>query len=142
MLYHHPANGVKNWSVPFNQEQLRTLKSKVGQWDIDAYLPLETSQWCQMFLDSIQFNSSRNIGDRTKPFFHSYMRLRNAITTHVRSKRSPELSLLPPPTGAFNWEPSISEEESRVRSADLETDWVWEEELSVRDADPETNLNA
>lgn len=121
MLYNYPGHEIKNWAVPYDKDQFRTIKDKVVHWDIDAYLPLETLTWCQTFLDSIQFHYSRNIGDRTKPFYSVYLRLRNAIATHVRSEINPQLSLLPTPIGAYNWEGSM-QENNDVRAADLETD--------------------
>lgn len=125
MLYNYPGKDIQNWGVSFNKEQFRTLKDRVKQWDIDAVLPPETYQWCQIFLQSIQFDSSANIGDRTKPFLSFYLQLRNAIKAHVRSQMSPKLSLLASPTGAYNWQGAVSEQEYQdpnVRDADLETD--------------------
>jgi hypothetical protein len=115
MLYHHPGDGIQNWAVPFSQEEFRTIKNKVKDWPINAYLPPETLQWCQTFLDSIQFSYSRNIGDRTKPFESYYLQLRSAIQAHVRSNQEPSLSLLAAPTGAYNWELSVTQNLATVR---------------------------
>ncbi|KAF1974177.1 hypothetical protein BU23DRAFT_567696 [Bimuria novae-zelandiae CBS 107.79] len=48
MLYHYPGSHVQNWGIPFNSEQLRTIKEGVGEWEIDAYLPSETLSWCKV----------------------------------------------------------------------------------------------
>ena len=102
MLYHYPATEVKNWAVPLNKANVRTIKDQLPFWDIDAYLPSDTLIWCQTFLDLIQFSSSRNQGDRTKPFLEIYIRLKNAILIHNQSGESPELSLLQKPRDTAN----------------------------------------
>ena len=108
MLYHHPGPNVQDWGLSFNEDRLRTMKQDVQDWDIDAYLPHETLQWCQNVLHSIGFNYSTAVlptdQDRTAPFLNIYLQFRARVQEHIQRGNSPQLSLLEPPIGAQNWQ--------------------------------------
>lgn len=112
MLYHHPGSHVQNWGVPFDNEQLRTIKERIGSWDIDEYLPQETLEWCSAALQSMGYDSTIAAcsipTDRTIPYLNIYLQLREKINFHIQNQFQPKLSLLNPPTGARNWRVSTS----------------------------------
>lgn len=112
MLYHYPGSHVQNWGVPFDSEQLRTIKEGVGEWEIDAYLPSETLSWCKGVLESIGFDSSSAAQslpvDRTTPYLDVYLHLRRQAQFHIENQFQPLLSLLSAPVGARNWQVSTS----------------------------------
>jgi hypothetical protein len=102
MLYHHPGSHVQDWGISFNSEQLRTIKESVIGWDMNAYLPQETLEWCSSALNSLGFDPT--IIDRTEPFLEIYCQLREKIQYHIQNQLTPTLSLLQPPIGARNWQ--------------------------------------
>ena len=89
MLYHHPKEGVLDHGLSFNLEKLRTIKSQVENWDLQAILPSETKDWCQNFLSLVQFSFENVIFetdlDRTKPLLHIYLQFQHALRTHIQS---------------------------------------------------------
>lgn len=107
MLYHHPGSHVQNWGVPFDTEQLRAMKSSIGEWDIDAFLPPETQNWCNGVFESLGFSTTaaaRSLPtDPTAPYIEIYLLLREKVQFHIENQFEPALSLLPTPVGAQNW---------------------------------------
>lgn len=125
MLYHHPGPEIQNWSLPLGKDSIRTMKEQIPEWDIDAFLPSQTFEWCQDFLQSLGFNSSSvQLLDEscTTPLLSFYLQLRTALREHISSHTSPQLSLLPHPVGVSHWQQNNREQ--FVRSADLETDYL------------------
>jgi hypothetical protein len=124
MLYHHPAEGVQDYGLTFNEEKYGTIREQVRNWDLNAVLPLETQQWCQKFLTSINFSvdqiSLETEVNRTSPLVEIYLDLRSALNVHIQSQQQPILSLIKSPTGVYNWQGSNQDE--IVREVDLETD--------------------
>jgi hypothetical protein len=114
MLYHHPGSHVQNWGVSFDPEQLRTIREDIGEWDINAFLPPDTLEWCNGVLQSLGFESeaaARSLPiDRTAPYVDIYLELRRQVQSHIQNQFQPSLSLLAPPVGARNWRVCISYE--------------------------------
>ena len=107
MLYHHPGSHVQNWGVAFDTEQLREMKTNIGEWDIDAFLPLETLNWCNGVFESLGFSTTaaaRSLPtDRTAPYIEIYLLLREKMEFHIQNQFEPALSLLATPVGAQHW---------------------------------------
>jgi hypothetical protein len=105
---------VQNWGVSFDEEQLRTIKRDIGEWEIDGFLPPETLEWCNGVLESLGFDSqdaARSLPtDRTAPYLDVYLQLRRRAEFHIQNQFQPILSLLTTPTGARSWRVSISYE--------------------------------
>jgi hypothetical protein len=123
MLYHHPGPEIQDWSLSFSEDSIRTIREKIPEWDINAFLPSETSKWCEDFLRSIGFDSSAvqlPEESRTTPLLSFYLQFRTALQGHISSHADPQLSLLPNPVGVNEWLQNKREE--FVRSVDLETD--------------------
>jgi hypothetical protein len=118
MLYHHPGSHVQNWGVSFNTEQLRTMKEDIGEWDINAFLPQETMDWCNGVFQSIGFDPSAAARalplDRTAPYLDVYLQLRDQAQFHIQNQFQPLLSLLAAPVGARNWRVSLSYEGLKI----------------------------
>lgn len=112
MLYNHPGNHVRNWGLEFDAELLHTIRSEVEDWDVDAYLPAETLQWCENQLHILGFNritaKLATAEDRTAPFVNVYLELRRAVREHIESGVAPQLGMLQNPVGARNWGVSFS----------------------------------
>ncbi len=112
MLYNHPGDHVRNWGLEFDAELLRTIGSEARDWDVDAYLPAETLQWCEGQLHILGFNritaKLATSEDRTAPFVDVYLELRRAIREHIESGVAPQLSTLQNPVGAHTWQVSSS----------------------------------
>ena len=66
-------------------------------------------KWCQEYLQQLGFNSSQPASDPTAPHRTIYLQLRTAVNEHMTSNMLPELSLSERPTGAFDWQPSQTE---------------------------------
>ena len=125
MLYHHPGPEIQDWSLSFSEDSFRTIKEELPEWDINAFLPSGTSEWCEDFLRSIGFNLSLvQLAEeaRTTPLLSFYLQFRTALQGHISSHADPQLSLLPNPVGVNQWLQNNREE--FVRSVDLETDLV------------------
>ena len=123
MLYHHPGPEIQDWSLSFSEDSFRTIREEIPEWDIDAFLPSETFKWCQDFLQSIGFNSSRvQIQEeaRATPLISFYLQLRTALQGYILSHVDPQLSLLPNPVGVSQW--LQNSREQFIQSVDLETD--------------------
>lgn len=107
MLYHHPGSHVQNWGVSFDANQLQTIKAEVGEWDVDSFLPPETSEWCNGVLQSHGFESTtaaRSLPkDSVEPYLDIYLQLREQAQFHIQNQFQPRLSLLAAPVGARNW---------------------------------------
>jgi hypothetical protein len=136
LLYHHPAEGVQDHGLLFNEEKLRTIKEPVQDWDSTIVLPTETFNWCQDFFSSIDFSFDQ-VGsleteiDRTRPYLQIYLQLQSALDIHIQSQQLPILSLEQSPTGVYQWqgrdqgqqqEEEEEEEDEIVRHVDLATD--------------------
>jgi hypothetical protein len=66
-------------------------------------------KWCQEYLQQLGFNPSQPASDSIAPHRTIYLQLRTAINEHLISNMTPELSLSRRPTGAFDWQPSPTE---------------------------------
>jgi len=131
MLYNHPGASVRNWALPLNLSYLRTIRDQFPPWDIDAYLPHETMEWCQNFFTRIGFVHTTNQPPeeaRTSPFSDIYLQLRSALQDHIASGNAPKLSVLASPTAVEMLQVS---NQSDVRLIDLETDPLPENEGSM-----------
>ena len=125
MLYHHPGPEIQDWSLSFSEDSFRTIREELPEWDIDAFLPSRTSEWCEDFLRSIGFNlSTVQLAEesRTTPLLSFYLQFRTALQGHISSHADPQLSLLPNPVGVNQWLQKNRVE--LVRSVDLETDLI------------------
>ncbi len=76
---------------------------------MNEYLPSVTMKWCQEYLQQLGFNPSQPISDLVAPHRTIYLQLRTAINEHLTSGMVPHLSLSQRPTGAFDWQPSPTE---------------------------------
>ena len=107
MLYHRPGSHVQDWGVLFDTEQLRATKNSIGEWDIDAFLPPETLNWCNGVFESLEFDTTtaaRSLSpDPTAPYIEIYLLLREKIQFHIQNQFKPALSLLSTPLSAQNW---------------------------------------
>ncbi len=56
MLYHHPGPEIQDWSLSFSEDSFHTIREELPEWDINAFLPSRTSEWCEDFLQLIGFN--------------------------------------------------------------------------------------
>ncbi len=125
MLYHHPGPEIHDWNLSFSKDAFRIIREEIPEWDINAFLPSRTSEWCEDFLQSIGFNlSSVQLEEeaRTTPLFSFYVQFRTALQAHISSQADPQLSLLPNPVGVNEWLQKNREE--LVRCVDLETDLI------------------
>lgn len=123
MLYNYPAPHVQNWGVAFDKDQLRTIKEETSDWDIDAYLPQETLEWCKGVLQTLRFDpveaSKQAQLDPTTPFLNVYLQLRAHAQLHIQNGFEPQLSLLSTPVGARNWQVSLSYENKKKILANI-----------------------
>jgi hypothetical protein len=109
--YFFPKEGVKCYGIPVDIDKLRELRKGYEEWDINAYLPKDTLQFCQEYLVKAGFTlpiteSSR---DASGDIAHlpAYLMLRDEITHHISTTSNliPKLGLLPLPIGAYDWVP-------------------------------------
>jgi hypothetical protein len=122
MLYHAPGPGVQDHGHPVDQERLRAMKDvQSTDWDMNAYLPIETYSFCQDFFTSIDFHpptaSALEGFDIFNPCFDVYLQLRSALQAHIDTQREPVLSLLQSPVGE-----SFQFDQDSIPLVDLETD--------------------
>ena len=50
MLYHHPGPEIHDWSLSFSEDSFHIIREELPEWDINAFLPSRTSEWCEDFL--------------------------------------------------------------------------------------------
>jgi hypothetical protein len=94
------------------------MKEDIGEWDINAFLPQETMDWCNGVFQSIGFDPSAAARalplDRTAPYLDVYLQLRDQAQFHIQNQFQPLLSLLAAPVGARNWRVSLSYEGLKI----------------------------
>jgi hypothetical protein len=87
MLYNYSAPHVQNWGVAFDENQLRTMKEGVEDWDIDGFLPSETLKWCKGVLQTLGFDPAEGSKqaqlDRTTLFLEIHLQLRAYAQLHI-----------------------------------------------------------
>jgi len=91
-------------------DQLRAIQARVGNWDINAYLPPETARWCHNVLASLGLDTQAMEypapEDIQRPYFRQYYLLQQAVSNHVCSGASPKLALCEKPVGAYSFQDS------------------------------------
>lgn len=102
MLYLYPPRGTQNYGLSFGGDLFQSMYDEVKDWDMDQFLPIDTSKWCQEYLQSINFSHAtfqlKSVEARINPLFNEYIRFREAIQRHIDTGEEPHLYLLPPPT--------------------------------------------
>jgi hypothetical protein len=110
MLYNNPTPPTKDCGTPYDRETLSRLESELPAWDVTAYLPEETLQWCTNTLSDIGFNpydaKVESFLNREEPFKQVYLQLRHLAADYIVRGTQPSLGLLPHPTGNWDWQVS------------------------------------
>jgi hypothetical protein len=108
------ADEVENGAVELPQELHRAMAAKTAEWDMDAYLPSETMDFCTSALRRLGFDPLQppvvdwgELDDQhvQDPYIEIYRALRDVIDCHQNSHHQPTLGLLAKPCGAWNWVP-------------------------------------
>lgn len=111
MLYYNPPTGTENFGTPYDHEMHENLVSHLPPWDVTAFLPVETYEWCENQLKLIGFNPYearlQTLNERESPFRDIYTQLRVQVVRHIHSGEQPILSLLPHPVGSWEWNVGI-----------------------------------
>lgn len=111
MLYNNPEPHVKDGGIPYDPQRLDDLDNHLPKWDMSAYLPEATLQWCTRTLLELGFDpytpNIRSFADREEPFKNVYLQLRELVRDHIVQGLEPTLSLLPNPTGSWEYEVSV-----------------------------------
>jgi hypothetical protein len=103
VLYHHPSEGRSHQRTPVRQELADEILSSYPAWDIDAYLPQATKDWCESFLQLIGFSHDQPLTtdlERSRPCYSAYIQLRSAVQNYLNSGQQPRLATLVTPTQA------------------------------------------
>lgn len=96
---------------------LYTLTKRV---DLNTYLPLETKNWCDEKLAAFghqytRVNAGEYFPDGSRVHCQVYLKLREALNTHIASGLEPHLSLCTKPTGAWDWNPELQQDITAIR---------------------------
>ena len=126
ILYKHPGPEVHDYKLIYNPKTLREVQERYKNWDIDTYLTPDADDFCQAFFkesgfdpENIRFTTPE---ERLQPLSDVYLRLRAAIRQR-NTGELPPLTLLEPPSGTYDWQPSaIDRNEDLILETDLETD--------------------
>ncbi|KAJ5111105.1 hypothetical protein N7532_001640 [Penicillium argentinense] len=106
--YYYPGRDeedIKDYRHHIDPTKLDAIKTDVGSWDTDVYLPTETIHWCRTQLLGMGFDPekppARDHG--THPYVNTYLRLRELAVDHTEGGLFPVLSLCEKPTMPPNW---------------------------------------
>jgi hypothetical protein len=132
-LYHYPQQqGAADYSVAVPELMRQQFARGTEDWDIDAYLPNETLEWCRKSMAEVDFDPEAPPPvphtEIEKPYCMVYMHLREAIFQHIVSAVEPTLGILASPTGARNWIAN-----NLPQSVDIDN--ILEEDFGLEDAE-------
>jgi len=87
---------------------------------LNEYLPSETKNWCNEKLTAFghrytRVDASEYFPDGSRVHCQVYLRLREALNTHITSGLEPHLSLCTKPTGAWDWNSEIQQDMTMIR---------------------------
>ena len=79
-------------------------------------MPDITKNWCSVELAKLSYsctkvNASEYFPDSTRAHCRVYLQLRETLRAHIISGKKPHLSLCEKPTGAWDWNPDLTEVE-------------------------------
>jgi hypothetical protein len=103
MLFSHPPEGRQDYGIPVPAETIDDLSSTMPGWDIEAYLPQTTREWCDNFLQLIGYQHDQTLttdDHRIQPCYTAYTQLRSAVQNYINSGQEPRLGTLVTPTQA------------------------------------------
>lgn len=107
-LYYYPPDDTANFGIPYDTACLNDIELRIGSYDTDGYLPVETHAWCKMQLQDMGFDPYKarldRPEDRESPFHSQYLELRARAEAHINLGLVPVLGLLPNPVGGFDFQ--------------------------------------
>ena len=87
MLYFNLPPPKENWGTSYDAEMLADLESHLPEWNVTAFLPTETLNWCTNQPKAFNFDpceaNIENMEERTAPFYSIYIQLRGQIIDHI-----------------------------------------------------------
>jgi hypothetical protein len=106
MNYHHPPKDIRDYGVRPDAQKVAEMQELYSDWDIDAFLPQVTLNWCHVALQETGYQLPINhtdMIDGTPKHTLAYIDLRAELFAHINSGEEPHLGLLVKPINSYDW---------------------------------------